>query len=385
MYPDLSYFFHDIFGTQPDNWTSIFKTYGLFLGLAILSAAWILYSELKRKAEEGMFEGEEIKVTIGKPATLWELIYRGILGFALGFKVGYIFQNFQEFQLYPSEVVFSIKGSWGSGLIVGVVFVIFRYWNKNKKKLDEPQTVVQQLYPHEQITELTLIATLWGVIGAKIFSLVENLPAFLADPIGQFFSGGGLTIYGGLIGGFLGVFLYLKRNNITPFPFGDSIAPALAFAYGVGRIGCQLSGDGDWGIQAKTQPDWWFLPDWIWSYTYPHNVKNEGKAIADCVWRYCAELPEAVYPTPIYEITMMFAITAFLWLIRKKLPAAGMLFFIYLIFNGVERFFIETVRVNERYSYFGLDWTQAQFIAIGLMVIGVIGTGILWSRRTVAI
>lgn len=384
MYPDLSYFFHDIFGTQPDNWTSIFKTFGLFLVLSILSASWLLYLELKRKKGEGMFQPEKVKMTLGEPASLWDLISNGIFGFILGFKGAYIFQNFQEFQLDPAGVAFSMKGSWGIGLLMGAIFAAFRYWEKNKEKLDKPKTIVQKLYPHDQIGDITIVAAISGIVGAKIFALIEDLPAFFADPIGQFFSGSGLAIYGGLIGGFVGVYIYLKRHKIPFYPFADAIAPALAVSYGVGRMGCQFSGDGDWGIVAKPQPDWWFLPDWVWAYTYPHNVNNDGKEIADCVWRYCAELPEAVYPAPIYEIAMTFAIGAFIWAIRKKLPVAGMLFFIYLIFNGAERFLIEIVRVNDRYDYFGLGWSQAQFIAAGLMAIGVVGTIFLWRKTGTA-
>ena len=381
MYPDLSYFFHYIFGTQPDNWTSIFKTFGLFLVLAILSAAWLLYLELKRKAQEGKFTAEQAKTVVGKPASLWEIISNGIFGFILGFKGAYIFQNFQEFQMDPSGVAFSMKGHWGIGILLGVIFGAFRYWEKNKAKLPKPKTIVENIYPHDQIGDITIIAAISGIVGAKIFALIEDLPSFFADPIGQFFSGSGLAIYGGLIGGFIGVYIYLKRHKIPFYPFADAIAPALAVSYGVGRMGCQFSGDGDWGIVAKAQPDWWFLPDWMWSYTYPHNVNNDGVEIADCVWRYCAELPQGVYPAPIYEIIMAFIIGGFLWVIRKKLVIPGMLFFIYLILNGIERFLIEIVRVNDRYDYFGLNWSQAQFIAIGLIIIGIIGCVMLFNSR----
>ena len=113
----------------------------------------------------------------------------------------------------------------------------------------------------------------------------------------------------------------------------DAVAPALMVGYGVGRIGCQLSGDGDWGIaNTAAQPDWWFLPDWMWAYTYPHNVLNEGVRIAGCEWQYCYELSPAVYPTPFYETIMAFIIVGILWILRKRIKPAGTLFFVYSVF-----------------------------------------------------
>lgn len=380
MYPDLSYFFHDIFGTQPDNWTSIFKTFGLFLVLAILSAAWMLFMELKRKADEGKFTPEKVKTIIGAPATPWEIISNGIFGFILGWKVSYIAKNFEEFQIDPAALAFSSKGNLIIGIAVGLAFAAFRYWEKEKDKITPPKVVTENIFPHDRIGDITIVAAVTGIAGAKIFALIEDLPTFFADPIGTFFSGSGLAIYGGYVGGTIGVLTYLKRHNITPIHLMDAIAPALMISYAVGRMGCQFSGDGDWGIVAAAMPDWWFLPDWIWSYTYPHNVNNDGVKIADCAWRYCAELPKGVYPTPIYEIFMATAMGAFLWGLRKRILIPGMLFFIYLMLNGVERFIIEGIRVNDRYPYFGLNFTQAEWIAVILFLMGAIGCVVVWKK-----
>ena len=164
----------------------------------------------------------------------------------------------------------------------------------------------------------------------------------------------------------------------------DAVAPGLMIAYGVGRIGCQLSGDGDWGVIAAAEPDWWILPHWLWAYDYPHNVINGGDAavemIQSCTDRYCTRLAEGHYPTPIYETTATFLIGLLLWSLRKKLTyLPGMLFAIYLITNGIERFFIEYVRVNDQYDFLGLNLTQAQLIAIGFMLAGV--TWPHWSGK----
>ena len=164
------------------------------------------------------------------------------------------------------------------------------------------------------------------------------------------------------------------------FPFADAIAPALMVGYGVGRLGCQLSGDGDWGIvnEAAT-PSWWIFPDWMWSYTYPQNVLNQGVPLEDCVGYYCNELSPGVYPTPVYEMIMAFIIVVILWALRKKLPVPGMLFAVYLMLNGVERYWIEKIRVNARYDIFGYHPTQAEIIAVLFFVAGAIGYW--WLRK----
>ncbi len=379
MYPDLSYLLHDLLGTQPDNWTSIFKTFGLMLVLAILTAAWLLYLELKRMADEGIFKPDKVKVVVGAPASVGELVSNGIFGFLVGFKGWHIARNFAEFQADPSGVLLSLEGSLPVGLLGAALFAAIRYWEKKKSALPKPKTVVQQLYPHDRIGDITVIAAVTGIIGAKIFDVLENLPAFFADPIGTFFSGSGLAIYGGLICGFLGVTWYLRKHRIPFWPFADAVAPALMIAYGVGRIGCQLAGDGDWGIVAPPQPEWWFLPDWMWSFDYPHNVNNHGIPLPDCDFRYCHHLREGVFPTPFYETVLSLLIGGLLWALRKRLRPQGMLFFLYLTLNGIERFWIEKIRVNVRYDLLGVEVTQAEIIATLLFFIGI--GGMIYLRR----
>lgn len=382
MYPDLSYFFHDLFGTQPDNWTSIFKTFGLFLVLAILSSAYFLYIELKRKAAKGFFQAEKVKVIEGKPATTGEYISNAVFGFILGFKIFYIAQHFPEFQKNPAGVVLSGLGNWLGGIVVAAIFVGLKYWESSRKKQVKPKEKVEEIYPHQRIGDITIIAAISGVAGAKIFDVLEHLPELFRDPLGTLLSGGGLAIYGGLIFGFISVFWYLKKKNIPVLHVMDAVAPALIIGYGVGRLGCQFAGDGDWGIVAAAQPSWWFLPDWLWSYSYPHNVLNEGVPIAGCTWQYCSQLQPAVYPTPIYETFFAFVIAGILWALRKRLEVIpGMLFFVYMILNGMERFWIEGIRVNIRYNFLGMHPTQAQVIAIAIILGGIAGCVILWRRH----
>jgi prolipoprotein diacylglyceryltransferase len=161
----------------------------------------------------------------------------------------------------------------------------------------------------------------------------------------------------------------------------DASAPALMLAYGIGRIGCHLSGDGDWGIvNVNPKPNALsFLPDWMWSFTYPHNVINEGVKIANCAGQHCAVLPEPVYPTPLYEAIACILLFCFLWIIRKKITVPGVFFSIYLLLNGIERFLIEQIRVNTLYHIGGYGITQAQIISSVLILLGI--TGILYFNK----
>ena len=152
----------------------------------------------------------------------------------------------------------------------------------------------------------------------------------------------------------------------------DVGGPGMMLAYGVGRIGCHLSGDGDWGIDNLNPKPFNWLPDWLWAYTYPNNVAGEGNPIAGCVGRFCNELPNPVYPTPIYEVIAALLIFAFLWKIRTKIKIPGMMFGLYLMFAGLERFLVELIRVNSKYTVGGISFTQAELISLLLFVAGVL-------------
>lgn len=381
MFPDLSYLLHYFFGTSPDTAFSIVKTFGLFLAIAILVAAWLLNIELKRKEKEGLLKPVKEKITIGEGPRIGEIISNGLIGFLLGFKMLFIFNAFDLFQMDPAGVIFSGQGSFLGGLAGAILFGGYRYWHKTRQKQDKPEVRIVEVYPHDRIGDITILAALSGVIGAKLFDALEHTDQLLRDPIGTLFSGGGLAIYGGLIVAFLVMFFYFRRKGIVPIHVMDAVAPALIIAYGIGRIGCQLSGDGDWGIvNTAPPPSWWIAPDWLWAFDYPHNVLNEGVRIDGCQWAYCSRLEQPVFPTPAYETMLSFIIGGVLWLLRTRIKIPGMLFFIYLIFNGTERFFIEKIRVNIRYDWGILQPTQAEVISVALFLIGVSGTFFLWRR-----
>jgi prolipoprotein diacylglyceryltransferase len=92
------------------------------------------------------------------------------------------------------------------------------------------------------------------------------------------------------------------------------------------------------------------------------------------------ELPQAVFPTPLYESIMGFAIFGFLWSIRKRVLIPGMIFSIYLFLNGLERFLIEKIRVNSLYHVSGISFTQAELISSMLMIIGLVGMFISYKK-----
>ena len=148
-------------------------------------------------------------------------------------------------------------------------------WKENNKtRLDTPKEIEKTIHPYQLVGNMIMIAAVSGIIGAKIFANLENWDEFLDDPWGQLFSFSGLTFYGGLILGTISIAYYAKKYNIKLINLVDVFAPALILAYGIGRIGCHLSGDGDWGIvNTASKPEWMsFLPDWMWSYNYSHNV-----------------------------------------------------------------------------------------------------------------
>jgi prolipoprotein diacylglyceryl transferase len=386
MYPDLSYFFHDIFGSSPDNWLSVIKTFGFFLILSFLAAAYALFLELKRKEKEGLLKGTVEKEKVGFPATWQEIALNAFFGFVLGFKVPYIAQNFDAFKPDPAKMIFSGEGMMLFGLLGAALFGGLKYWDKRKRQLPKPLIKETLIMPHQRIGDITILAAISGIIGARLFSIIEseeNIKAFIRDPLDQLLSGSGLAIYGGLIVAFITVYLYVKSKGMKPIHVMDAVAPALILGYAVGRLGCQFSGDGDWGIvNTNPKPGWWFLPDWAWSFTYPHNVLNDGVMMDGCLYNYCHQLSEGVYPTPLYESFLGIIIFIILWSLRKRIKIPGVLFFLYTFLNGVERFFIEKIRTNPDINLLGMKATQAEYVASLLIIIGIVGITYLYIKGT---
>lgn len=370
MYPNLYYAFKDLFGVE---WTGLklINSFGFFVALSFIAAAAVLTAELRRKSKEGLLTYKEEKIVVGKPASAGELIVNFILGFLIGFKLIGAFLD-RDALVDTQTYILSGQGSWPAGIIAGLLFAFLKWQEKNKEKLAKPQEKIIKIWPQDRVGDMVIYAFIFGFLGAKIFHNLENLDDLMRDPIGSLISFSGLTFYGGLICATIAIWMYCKRNNMKPIHVADAIAPAMMLAYGVGRMGCQVAGDGDWGIVNTHPKPFSWLPDWAWAYTYPHNVIGEGVRIPDCVGQYCAQLPNAVFPTPLYEIIACLLLFAFLWSIRKNIKTPGVLTAIYLIVNGLERFFIEQIRVNTKYHFLGINPTQAELIAAFFVISGVI-------------
>ncbi len=384
MYPDLSYLFHDLFGTARDNGLSLIKTFGFMLVLAFLASSYFFGKELRRKEQDGLLQPSKERIKVGYPASTTEIILNALIGFLIGFKVVYLFGHYQEIGVDLFPFLASAKGNWPAGILGAIIFGALHWYGKEKDKIAKPGIKEVLIYPHQRNTDITIRAAISGILGAKLFAIfesAENVRAFLQDPLGQFFTGSGLAIYGGLIVAFIYVYWYVNKKGMKPIHVMDAVAPALIMGYAVGRIGCQLSGDGDWGIiNTLSQPSWWFLPDWMWAYDYPHNVLDRGIPIEGCNAIYCSRLSEPVYPTPFYEVIASLLIFGLLWSIRKRVKIAGMLFFIYVTLNGIERFWIEKIRVNDKIQFLGMQPSQAEIISFLLIFIGIGGCIYLYWR-----
>lgn len=370
MFPTLSHlieYITGIFIPLP------FKTFGLFIALAFLTGSYFISKDLSQKYKSAVIPSTIKTVIKGKPTSIGDVLRKVLLGLLIGFKGHYAYQNYELFNQDTFSFLFSLNGSITgaiTGLVIGSIYAYFKHKNN---PFIELKTSEEVLKPEELTANILLVSAGSGLIGAKIFHQLENWNDFIADPIGQLLSGGGLTFYGGLICGALAVILYVREYKIPTRIIADVMAAPLMLAYGIGRIGCHMSGDGDWGIQnLHSKPDiLGFLPDWIWGYTYPNNVIRAGERMSECIdplGIYCYELPYPVYPTAVYESIMGVIIFGILWRLRNSFKVPGMLFALYLTFNGIERFSIEKIRINnELYSGF----TQAEMISAGLVVFGL--------------
>ncbi len=231
--------------------------------------------------------------------------------------------------------------------------------------------------------QITLIALIGGVAGSKLFSLLENWGDFIRDPIGQAFSPSGLIFYGGFIVVLIWLYIYFKRKSLRFGIFADMLAPLMLLGYGIGRLGCQVSGDGDYGTPSH-------LP---WAMTYangtakPHDALFEffqRNPIQRAAWHYDSlsaitvghdafgrisrfDQIVTLQPTPIYEF--LFCVIAFwlIWRNRQKFDAqVGKLFSLILVIMGGERLAVEFIRLDPLYA--GLS--MAQWISIVMIPVG---------------
>jgi len=361
---------------------AIVNTFGLLVAISFFAAYYVMSLELKRLEKEGKIKAKRVNKRYEAVINPMEFIFNGILGFVFGWKIVYMLTNFDLVRQNSQEVIFSTQGSIMWGFIVAAVFVGQKYIEYRAQKKLYPEPVEKEIteHPFQIMGQITIVAFIAGILGAKVFHILEDWSNFIQDPIDAIFSLSGLTYYGGLICGGLGVVYYANKNGIKPLHILDAGATTMMLAYGLGRLGCHLAGDGDWGIDnLAAKPGW--IPQFLWSSKYPNNVLNAdpGNVIEGCVGPYCNELINPVYPTPLYEVMMCLVLFAILWSIRKRIKIPGMLFGVYLVMNGVERFLIEKIRVNSLYKVFGVEFTQAEMISSIIVLLGI--ALILYSRK----
>ncbi len=371
MYPTLYDLVLDLLGISIPPFKLV-QSYGMMVALAFVDGSICLTIELKRKEKLGQLTAITKKVWRGKPSSITDKIISGIVGFLLGFKFVALVLEFDRVAENVQDFILSSEGSLIGGLLGAAISIGSRIWEDRKTKLPEPKEVELNVHPYEQVGTITIIAAVSGILGAKLFHNLENIDDLLADPVGALLSFSGLSFFGGLICAMALIIWFARKNNIKTLHLMDATMPGLALAYGVGRMGCQISGDGDWGIPNDApMPEWLsFMPEWVWKYNYPNNVLGVDLK-QDFAQMGLVSLTGYAYPTPLYEVVMATIIFIFLWSIRKKLVTPGMMSSVYFLLIGIERLLIEQLRINNK--LFGLGITQAEIISVVMILIGITG------------
>ena len=295
------------------------------------------------------------------------------LGFILGFKISGAVINYKVFKSDPVGFIFSTRGNLWAGLLFAAVFAYWIYTDRRKQRLPEPKVVEREVHPYQLMVYLAFALGFWGFIGAKLFNTAENFQLFLHHPADTLFSANGFTYYGGLIFGAVTYLYICHKKGMKLVHLADIGSPGMMLAYGIGRIGCHLAGDGDWGIVNNHPKPVEWLPDWMWSYKFPHNAIDAGVKMDGCFGDHCEQLRAGVYPTSFYEAVICIGLFGLMWMFRKRIRIPGLMFYSFLILNGTERFLIETIRVNERYRILGLELTQAEIISAAMVIGGLVG------------
>lgn len=427
MYPNLYYLFKDLFNVE---WPTlkVLNTFGLMVALSFVAAGIVFTSELKRKEKLGLLLPREEEITVGRPASIFELLFNGLVGFFFGYKIiGLLFGRPEN--VNPQEYIFSSAGSIVGGIAIGALVAGLKYYDRKKHQLKTPETRKVRIWPHDRVGDIIILALVFGILGSKLFDSLEHWDKFIANPIESLLAPAGLTFYGGLIMATVAIVWFAYRKGIKIKHLVDSAAPAIMIAYAVGRIGCQVAGDGDWGVfnSAYTSDElgnvslaqgddfknslakntsyftngsvlneegkleqvtdrtygslenvpsrYWkgpsFLPNWMFAYSFPQNVNDDGIVMPGITDEHNRVLPQPVIPTSFYETVICGFMFLLMWLLRRRITIPWLMFGFYLILNGMERFFIETVRVNKVYAAGGYNLSQAEIIALWLIVAGI--------------
>lgn len=258
--------------------------------------------------------------------------------------------------MYPKLFEIGPVPVYSYGLMLGITFLVGSalFARELKRKgMDENIGVT-----------ITFLCLIGGIVGSKLFYVLEEWNFGSGNPLSYYFSKdvllspSGLTFYGGLLLAIILVMIYCKIKGLSVLEIFDMMSPSAAIGYGLARIGCHLSGDGDYGIQVNGTM-WEFL-----GYSYSNGTVPTKPGVL-------------VHPTSIYEFVAAILIFTFLWNSRTKYNTPGIIFAYYLILSGIERLLVEFIRLNPRIA-FGLS--QAQIISIVMILFGVI---LLYSRLNI--
>ena len=218
-------------------------------------------------------------------------------------------------------------------------------------------------YDEKLASDIIFWSAIGGVVGAKLYYLLENIDKVILDPIGMIFSGSGLVFLGGLGGATFAVTIVLKFYDVSWLKFANIIAPLIFLGYAIGRIGCFLVGD-DYGIPSKVP----------WAVSFENGIPPTSYDVFERYypWINISGFEEGllkVHPTQIYEACICLILFIIIWKFRQNPKIKSKLFFLYLILAGIERFFIEFIRTNEK--YFLEIFSGAQIISFLLFAIGI--------------
>ncbi|MGB1217583.1 MAG: hypothetical protein ACPG5P_06890, partial [Saprospiraceae bacterium] len=178
MYPDLSYVFHDLIGTEYDNWLAIFKTFGLLMALSFVLGGYFVYKEIHRREQVGgpfHFAVKTVEKVIGVAPTWRDVMPNAIIGFILFFKLPHLRANFEAFKTEPVGQLFSFEGNLLFGILGALALGGFAYYDKYRQKLPKPKTIKQLVKPSDRVGDIIIIAAISGVVGAKLFAVFENI------------------------------------------------------------------------------------------------------------------------------------------------------------------------------------------------------------------
>jgi len=321
--------------------------YGLMLAIGFIVANALLTSELRRK---------NMNVDVSVPfLQVSQLLYVVLVGlflltYTLQYSLGRLLENVVSSALHCILAMAVLAIGW---------YLFSHVVTKTPSKAKN----------FDLATAITFIALIGGVLGSKLLFLIENLKDFTSEPFGLAFSPSGLTFFGGLILVTALLYWVSGKANISFLGMADATAPGLLLAYGIGRIGCHLAGDGDYGFPTT-------LP---WGTDYSKGTYPPSFAFRDFP-EITSKFPGGIipdttlcHPTPMYEFVLCGALFLLLWRFRKTLKPDGKIFMLYLMFAGAERFSVEFIRVNPRIV---LGLSEAQLVALVLLAIGAYG----WNR-----